>query len=120
KTVKLWDAQSGQTIQSLRVEEGDLRKVSFSPDGKLLAGVASQFKVWDTRTGREVLTLKGHAPMSADFSPDGKQLITTQFDGAIRFWDVATGQELRALRGHQGGVAHAIFSPDGKLLAGAS
>jgi predicted amidohydrolase len=32
------------------------------------------------------------------FTPDGKQLITSDRDGALRFWDLASGQIVRTLR----------------------
>jgi WD40 repeat protein len=55
--------------------------VAFNRDGSRLATVASDrdVKLWDARTGKEVLTLSGHkrAPTSVCFSPDGQKLITS-------------------------------------------
>jgi len=39
----------------------------------------------------------------AQFSADGKTVLTASDDKTARLWDVASGQELRALRGHEGG-----------------
>src|SRR5205807_1159706 len=86
KTAKVWDAQTGQqplTLQNaLPLKEGTAidTSVAFSPDGKRLAsantgGLVSEtgaVKVWDARTGQEVLTLKGGG-FSVAFSPDGKR-----------------------------------------------
>jgi WD40 repeat protein len=101
--------------------------VAYSPDGKRLASVARGFvKVWDARTGHELLTLPGGGGGVA-FSPDGKRLacgvatwdLTKRFSGAgeVKVWDAQTGQELLALQGAGRNVA---FSPDGKRLASAS
>ena len=52
--------------------------LAFSPDGKRLAGAATDHtvKVWDAQTGQELLTLKGHTEqvLSVAFSADGKRL----------------------------------------------
>jgi WD40 repeat protein len=53
------------------------------------------------------------------FSPDGKHLATTSWDGTTKVWDAINGKELLTLRGHTGIVEGVIFSPDGKRLASA-
>jgi WD40 repeat protein len=68
------------------------------------------------------LTLRGHeGPVrSADFSPDGKWIVTSSRDKTVRIWDANTGRLLRTLTGHQEMVRGAHFSPDGKLIGSAS
>ncbi len=78
-TVRLWDADSGDNILVLTVEDANLTSVVFDPEGtKIAAGGEGQVKLWDTRSGEELLTLTG-APgvfdeiCSIAFSPDGKK-----------------------------------------------
>jgi eukaryotic-like serine/threonine-protein kinase len=67
----------------------------------------------------ERLTLRGHAGAvyHADFSPDGRTLVTCGQDGTVRFWEVATGRPLRTIAAHATEVNGAAFSPDGRTLA---
>ena len=55
---------------------------------------------WDTTTGQEVHTLRGHSNWvySVAFSPDGQYALTGSIDNTAILWDVATGQELHDSR----------------------
>ena len=81
-----------------------LDRVSFSPDGKRIVTASDDdtAKVWDARTGAEVLTLKGHTGQvsSASFSPDGTRIVTASHDETAKVWDARTGAELLTLKGH--------------------
>jgi WD40 repeat protein len=46
-------------------------------------------KVWDAKTGAEVLTLKGRTGyvLSASFSPDGSRVVTGSNDSTAKVWD---------------------------------
>ena len=103
--------------------------LAFSSDGDSLAvagydrdkntGLVS---VWDYRTGREIVALRGHTSAVActAFSPDGGRLATGSADQAVMIWDLATGKELFTFRGHVGAVSALAFSPDGTRLASGS
>ena len=54
----------------------------------------------------------------AQFSPDGKVIVTASRDGTARLW-TSKGRPLRTLR-HRGPVATAAFSRDGRLVVTAS
>ncbi|MBI1313961.1 protein kinase [bacterium] len=52
---------------------------------------------------------------SANYSPDGKRIVTGSWDGSARVWDTDTGADVLKLAGddgHTGVVNSAVFSPD--------
>ena len=56
----------------------------------------------------------------AEFSSDGKYIVTASYDGSARIWNVATGNLLHTLKGHTDWVNTAEFSSDGKYIVTAS
>jgi WD40 repeat protein len=58
--------------------------------------------------------------VSAQFSPDGKRIVTASWDKTARVWDAQTGRALTEPMKHDGEVRSAQFSPDGKRIATAS
>lgn len=51
--------------------------------------------------------------VSAAFSPNGRQIITTSWDSTARLWDAATGREIKRFHGDFGLVR---FSQDGRAV----
>ena len=64
-------------------------------------------------------TLRGHAGdvYHAEFSPDGRTLVSCGKDGTVRFWEVATGRPIRTIPAHTAEVNEVAFAPDGRTLA---
>jgi eukaryotic-like serine/threonine-protein kinase len=131
KTVKLWDAATGQLIRTLKGHTEPVTCVAFSPDGKRIASSADHrtnadadqtLKIWDAATGQEIRALKGHtnAVLSVAFSPDGKWIASGGMDKTAKLWDAANGQLIRTLDGHTDTVVAVTFSPDCQRLASAS
>jgi WD40 repeat protein/serine/threonine protein kinase len=115
--IQIWSADTGE--QRLIIHPGGgILGLSFSPDGKQIAGgVVTQgiAKVWDVTTGQELLSLKqyGWSITAVAFSPDGTRLATASASGAAKLCDAHTGEQLLAWNGPFGGIA---FSRDGNRL----
>ena len=63
--------------------------------------------------------LNGHQQevLSAQYSPDGRLVVTGSVDHTARIWDSKSGAELHALNGHKDAVLSAAFSSDGRRVA---
>jgi eukaryotic-like serine/threonine-protein kinase len=72
--------------------------IAFSPDGKRIvtSSLGRTVKVWETATGRELLTLRGHTGhvYSVAISSDGQKIITGSADQTARIWQAATTNQV--------------------------
>ena len=72
--------------------------ISFSPDNKLLLSCHedSTLRIWDIESGVLMSTLRGHQGpvVSASFSPNGKEIISSSLNGEIKRWLYLPSQEL--------------------------
>jgi len=65
-----------------------------------------------------VIELKGHTGevKSAEFSFDGKKIVTTGEDTIACIWDAHSGKKLRTLKSDTGGLSFAFFSLNGNRV----
>ena len=112
---------------------GNVRKIVFSPDGRLLAAAGDDVRVYEIkyadRADSDVhIDIRwaggaGHTKpvQDAAFSPDGRWLATTSADSTVRLWNIAAPEPAATnfvLRHKPGKQVHTVaFSPDGHLLA---
>jgi len=78
-------------------------------------------RIWDAGTGKLIATLAGHSGvvLNADFSRDGRLVLTNAKDGTARVWATRPMRAvvLRA-KGHS--VESTAFSPDSRRVVTAS
>jgi WD40 repeat protein len=77
-------------------------KVTFSPDGKMLASAASDgVRLWEASTGKQLRHFRGGSGISnhpwfggtLTFSPDGKTIALAR--NWLYVWDIASGKEIQ-------------------------
>ena len=132
----LWDAHTGEPIAHFAGADGHhgpVSSVAFDADGQRLVTASQDHtaKIWDVKTRKVLLTLgesqagaKGaatsgvrphdQAVLCADFSPDGRRVLTAGEDNRAILWDAATGKPILELVGHTAAVTSVTISSDGK------
>jgi WD40 repeat protein len=101
--VHLRDMASWKELRRIDVVEGSCYGLTFSPDGKALAGISrSALQLWDAATGRPLFPRPGHTAGvdTLAFTLDGRKLVTTSHEGnSARVWEVATGRQVSSFEG---------------------
>ncbi|MFN8003297.1 MAG: hypothetical protein U0X75_20025 [Acidobacteriota bacterium] len=123
KTVMLWDAQSGQHLNTFKGHEDYVLSVTF----RLTAG-RSLRQVETVRSSRGFGSVPKSPPSKATrdqfcqslFSFNGKTIASASADKTVRLWDLRSEQNIATLRGHKETVWSVAFAPDGKTIASAS
>jgi WD40 repeat protein len=133
KTLRLWDAQTGEPIgQLLQGYKDDISSFAFSPDGKriVIGGGGGTLQLWDIQTRQPIgQLLQGHTSYitSVAFNSDGTRIVSGSFDGTLRLWDAQTGELIgQPLQGYTNATRSSVairsvtFSSDGKRIVSGS
>ncbi len=147
----VWDTNSGTPLAILHGHTNVVDSAQFSPDGSRIvtASYDGTVRVWDTQTGKQLLTLQHYltnfalvasnkqtvtkletfpdnaAFLSAQFSPDGRRIVAASLGGSVPVWDAQNGLPLPGPRTDENGaeltpIYSAQFSQDGKYIVTAS
>ena len=125
-TIRFWDVGAAKLLKTITGHTGSFgRAVAFSPDGTTLTNVGTgddTIPIRDVQSGQLLRTLTGHTDIvaSVTYAPDGRNLVSGDWDGNIHIWDVDTGQLQKTLTGHAEGVPSLVYSPDGATLMSGS
>ncbi|KAH7153735.1 WD40-repeat-containing domain protein [Fusarium sp. MPI-SDFR-AT-0072] len=124
KTIRIWDAETGECERMLEGHSGWVRSVVFSHDSQKVASGSDDktIRIWDAETGKCERVLEGHSSSvwSVVFSHDSKKVASGSGDKTIRIWDAETGECERVLEGHSGWVRSVVFSHDSQKVASGS
>jgi WD40 repeat protein len=97
KSVRVWDALTGNEKLVLNGHTNRVKSVAFSADGSSIVSGSydNSVRVWDALTGNEKLVLNGHTDEvnSVTFSADGSSIVSGSDDKSVRVWDALTGNE---------------------------
>jgi hypothetical protein len=117
RTVRLWDAKTGEQLRRLDGDAGEVYAVAVSSGGKrVVAGGRERVVLfWDGATGKALhVRSASTAPIRAmAISPDGKYALSGGEDEAIVYWDVEEGKPLRSWSAHPGAVTALALGADG-------
>jgi WD40 repeat protein/cytidylate kinase len=124
KTVRVWNAQTGDQVAVLEGHSKSVSSASFSPDTQQIVSGSwdKTVRVWNAQTGDKGAVLEGHGDRvtSASFSPDGQQIVSGSHDDTVRVWNAQTGNQLAVLEGHSHWVNSTLFSSDGEKIVSGS
>ncbi len=94
-----WQQSQGDKLLSWRTQQGIVRDLVFSPDGRFLAssgrgepGEQGHVRVWDAASRRLLAQFVDTECIS--FSPDGTQLLTVTRSGHVHLWRTGSWEAL--------------------------
>lgn len=126
KVARVWESDSGKMALELRGHTDGVTGTDVTPDGKRICTSSQNdqtARVWDAANGKSLFEIKQERLASAEFSPDGKQILAVADQGDAVLWDAVSGQRLYQLASPYAQMRGASwlysarFSPDGNRVA---
>jgi WD40 repeat protein/serine/threonine protein kinase len=123
--ITLVDVTTAEPVLTIAASAADLESLSFSPDGRLLAGFGgwgffrTSLRLWSASDGRE-LFLMGDPPgtvQSLAFSADAQLLASAGDSRLVTVWDTARLELQHTLDDFPDRVTALAIHPDGRQLA---
>ncbi|MFH0793640.1 MAG: protein kinase, partial [bacterium] len=114
------DAQTGQTLLTLRKGTKIVGQSQYSSDGRRIVARVSpnRLVVWNAETGEEILTIQSDARwlMFPSFSPDGRRIVANVDNKRAIIWDAESGKQILKIEEPSGLTWAVRYSPNGRQL----
>ena len=131
KTICLWEISTWRCLKPFVGHTEAVFSAAFSDDGTLIVSASADktVRIWDrvSRNCLKILKADGNLPAdegefrSANFHPDGKQVVAVDNTGMIRLWDWESGTPINENACGDDILNWATFSHDGtKILVASS
>jgi WD40 repeat protein len=128
RTVRVWDAITGEEVRVYRGHSHVVFSVAYSSDARIVSVSADErihdadLRIWDPATGddQRVITSSGKFYINAVFTRDARHVIAGSSDGVIDIWDASTRELIHQLTDHRGEVGSISISKDGTRMASAT
>jgi WD40 repeat protein len=125
KTIKIWDAVSGESLNTLEGHFESVSSVSWNHDSsKIVSGSYDEtIKIWDAVSGELLNTLLGHSHRvrSVSWNHDSSKVVSGSRDKTIKIWDAVSGELLNTLEGHSDDVISVSWNHDSsKIVSGSA
>ncbi len=134
-TIQVWDADTGELLNTFAGNNSTIEGLTFSPDGTILASGDSNetIMLWDlvSNASREIYKGTYSSSFTLAFSADGELLAIGDDDGNVRILKVNDNENDNGLKRlisqnmfthsrHKDKVTSLVFSPDSKMLISGS
>ncbi len=123
-TLRIWDAESGQSVRALRGHDDSVTGCAWSPDGRRIVSASADktVRIWDAVSGQSLRTLNGHEDWvrGCAWSPNGRRIVSASDDNTLRVWDAESGLSLSTLTGHDDSVLGCAWSTDRRRIVSSS
>jgi small GTP-binding protein len=122
KTIRLWDANTGNLLRTLEGHTGGVYSVAFDERGGMLAsgGADGMVRLWEPASGKPLHITKGDAQAvySVAFDARGGMLASGGADGTVKLWEPASGKLLGTLKDDAFAAVYSVaFDAQGRMLA---
>ncbi len=128
RVVRFWNVYSYDALPTWKLGTGSVNNVSFGINNNVLISCFDKsVRVWNRNEGKEIKTFLGHsAPVNqAEYSPDGKFIVSGAEDNTLRIWSSHLERELYRIDGSvalnisrqnmtNDSVLSVSFSPNGR------
>lgn len=121
RTIRLWNTDSGEEIETYTPYSGLIKTLSWAPDSKMIAlgFMTDAIQLLQSKSWRFMGKLTGHSGWvtSITWSPDGHKVASTCSDEIVRIWNTNNLALVKKLTRHATWVFSTAWSPDGKMLS---
>ncbi|MFW5713135.1 MAG: WD40 repeat domain-containing protein [Brevefilum sp.] len=123
--VTLMDFTRREVLKRFHPFEKRTTAIAFSPDESMLVvgGQGDEIRFYELPSCdqiREISQAHEGFVLSIGFSPDGRQMASTGYEGKLRLWNPGKGDLIGEVPLENQGIQSLAFSPDGQIIAVAS
>ncbi len=106
-TARIWDLNKGRERVAL-AHEGAVEFAAWGPDGQVLTCQGSRVRIWKEGVAQPTHELNQTGVEGAQWSRDGKKVLTWGWEGDVKWWTLAPQPAFKAFKAWHGGTGGAM------------